>query len=254
MDAYRFYVADLVKQSAGGGSVRLPEDQSHHARAVLRMVAGDAVVLFDGQGGWAEGVLAEGGGGRKSPFVVEICGGVKFAVTPGGALTLATAGPKGDRAEWLVEQASQLNVGRIVWVDCDRSVVKPKEGGAKIEKWRRLAVESAKQCHRTHVMEVGELVGMGEVLRAAREGGARVLWLEPREDGSSKRVAEVVGGMREGRVVALVGPEGGWSKREHEMLEGAAGRGEVVRVRLTETILRIETAGAAIAAIVMSGG
>ncbi len=232
--------------------VRLPEDQSHHARAVLRRSAGEGVVLFDGKGGWAEGVVAEGGG-KKSGASGGDWRGVRFEGRPGVELTLATAVPKGDRAEWLVEQASQLNVGRIVWVDCDRGVVKPKEGGAKIEKWRRLAVESAKQCHRTHVMGVEEMVGLGEVLRGGKAAGARMLWLEPREDGSSRRVGEVVGGMREGKVVALVGPEGGWSARECEMLEGAVGRGEVVRVRLTETILRIETAGVAIAAIVMSG-
>ncbi|MGN6369362.1 MAG: RsmE family RNA methyltransferase [Phycisphaerae bacterium] len=255
MDAYRFYVPDLVEQSSGGagGVIRLPEDQSHHARGVLRLEAGEKVVIFDGKGGLAEGVLAESGG-KKSPFLVKIEGGVRFLAGPRVQLTLATAVPKGERAEWLVEQASQLNVSCLQWVDCERSVVKPKEGGGKMEKWRRLAVESAKQCHRVHVMGVEEPVGVGEVLGRARGEGALVLWLEPREDGSSRGVGTVVGGMRNGKVVALVGPEGGWSTKEWGVLEGAVGRGEVVRVRLTETILRIETAGVAIAAIVMSGG
>jgi len=49
------------------------------------------------------------------------------------------------------------------------------------------------------------------------------------------------------RITALIGPEGGWSQQEMEMLAATAG---VIRVRLTPTILRIETACAAVAAVV----
>jgi RsmE family RNA methyltransferase len=54
------------------------------------------------------------------------------------------------------------------------------------------------------------------------------------------------------QITALIGPEGGWSEREFTLLEAAAEGGKVTRVRLTKTVLRIETACAAIAAIVMS--
>ena len=123
-----------------------------------------------------------------------------------------------------------------------------REGGLKIEKWRRLAAESAKQCGRTHLMEVEEAVRVEEVLK----GGGKMLWLEPREGGGSLRVGEAMKGFAGGEVVALIGPEGGWSEREFGILEKGVADGRVVRVRLTETVLRIETACAAIAAVVMS--
>jgi RsmE family RNA methyltransferase len=53
-------------------------------------------------------------------------------------------------------------------------------------------------------------------------------------------------------VTALIGPEGGWSDAERAALEQAVAAGSVHRVRLTQTVLRIETACAAVAAIVMS--
>jgi 16S rRNA (uracil1498-N3)-methyltransferase len=180
---------------------------------------------------------------------VKLEGGVHVQAPPTRLLTLATAVPKGERAEWLVEQASQLNVAKLQWLACDRGVVKPREGGAKLDKWRRLAVESAKQCRRLHLMAVEELAGLEEVLKKAR--GDKILWLEPREGDASAKVAEAMQGWS-GNVLALIGPEGGWSQREFALLEAAAQRNELLRVRLTTTVLRIETACAAIAALVMS--
>jgi 16S rRNA (uracil1498-N3)-methyltransferase len=247
MDAYRFYVPDLLPQS-GEAFVRLPEDQAHHARVVLRLEAGAAVVVFDGAGHWAGGKLAAVG---KHDVTVTLVGEVVTDPLPAVALTLATAIPKGERAEWLVEQASQLDVAAIQFLDTDRSVVKPKEGGGKVAKWRRLAAESAKQCGRTWLMEIREPVGLAGALEAAR--GETVVWLEPREGALSKAIGEVLAGGGGGgavKMTALVGPEGGWSERERGLLEGLAESGAVTRVRLTRTVLRIETACAAVAALV----
>src|SRR6185312_11880333 len=277
MDTYRFYVPDLLAQIApekGGDAgpdawVRLPEDQERHARQVLRLEAGQAVELFDGKGAWARGTVGGGGGGKQRALSVRAQGPQQDPPPP-MHLTLATAVPKGDRAEWLVEQASQLNVGAIQWLACDRGVVKPREGGQKMEKWRRLAVESAKQCGRNVLMDIAEPVALEEVLQQfaggageGAKGGARgetgpadtgmMLWLEPRAGGLS--VFEAMGrggGASRKHILALVGPEGGWSPREWALLEAAVQAGRAQRVRLTSTILRIETACAAMAAVVMS--
>jgi 16S rRNA (uracil1498-N3)-methyltransferase len=261
MDPYRFYVPDLLAQSAaaGGGGIRLPDDQAHHAKTVLRLTPGTPILLFDGNGAVAHATLADGGGGKKHlPLTATITGGITVNPAPAISLTLVTAVPKGDRAEWLVEQASQLNVARIQWIDCDRSVVKPKEGGAKIEKWRRLAIESAKQCHRTHLLHIEEPIPLQTLLAKLSTQDSAVstkhslLWLEPRDDNSSKRLADMLAPTPPPHITALIGPEGGWSSREFQLLEQAAQQNQLTRIRLTDTILRIETANAALAAIVMS--
>jgi 16S rRNA (uracil1498-N3)-methyltransferase len=251
MDDYRFYVPDLLTQAGGGhgGGVELPDDQSHHARAVLRLAGGERVVVFDGAGAWATGMVRGDGGKSKSRhrLAIDIEGGVHVDTPPVRRLTIATAVPKGERAEWLIEQASQLNAACVQWMDCDRSVVKPREGGQKIDKWRRLAVESAKQCGRTHLLRVEEPVGLEQVLKTTHT----LLWLEPREGEHSTGVQDAI--VHAGKeIIALVGPEGGWSERERGLLEKAVSERRVMRVRLTRTVLRIETACAAIAAIVMS--
>ena len=115
----------------------------------------------------------------------DITGSIHIDPPPKVTLTIATAVPKGERAEWLVEQASQLNVSIIAWLSADRGVVKPREGGGKMEKWRRLAIESAKQCERTHFLQIREPASLEAIIGAAMETTQRILWLEPREGGSS---------------------------------------------------------------------
>lgn len=244
MDHWRFHLADLREQTTRGSLVTLSGEQSHHALSVLRLKAGDRMILFDGSGAWADGRLHAGSPKGVTALIV---GGVSVDPPAAVQLTLATAVPKGDRAEWLIEQASQLNVAAVQWVDCDRSVVKPREGGNKLEKWRRLAVESAKQCGRTHVMQVREPVSLAAALSDAAD---RTLWLDPGDGGVS--VAAALEGMTSGKIVALIGPEGGWSEGERTLLEGAAREAKLSRLRLTSTVLRIETACAAIAAVIMS--
>jgi 16S rRNA (uracil1498-N3)-methyltransferase len=162
------------------------------------------------------------------------------------SLTLATALPKGERAEWLVEQASQLGAAALQFLECERAVVKPREGGHKMEKWKRLAVESAKQCGRTHLLAIHEALELGRLRSQAQ--ASRVLWLDPGPGGTSVQTALADW---PGAVLGLVGPEGGWSPAERRMLQDAVDAGWVRRVRLTQTVLRIETACAALAALVM---
>lgn len=260
MDLYRFYVPDLgaqVERAVGAADAHnlasavriwLPDDQGHHARSVLRLEEGEAVVLFDGAGTWCEARFSMGGGKREVGALVGLP--LRRDPLPGIRLTLACAVPKGERAEWLVEQASQLYVMRLQWLACDRGVVKPREGGGKIEKWRRLAVESAKQCGRTHVMGVSEPVTL-EGLVEATPVGVPLLWLDPRAETGAREFLPRLAGA--GEVVALVGPEGGWSDREAALL-GRAGEGRAVhRLRLTETVLRIETAASTLAAVLLAG-
>jgi 16S rRNA (uracil1498-N3)-methyltransferase len=249
MDLYRFFVPDLLPRS-GEPALRLPDDQAHHARTVLRLEPGQPILLFDGAGHWTTGKLAAVG---KHELTATLTGPIATDPPPATALTLATAIPKGERAEWLVEQASQLDVAAIQWLDTDRSVVKPREGGGKIAKWRRLAVESAKQCGRTHLMDIREPLPLAEALTRAQATAETLahtlLWLEPRE-GPESRPLSAIAADRLPRLTALVGPEGGWSDREFQLLERMAAASALTRVRLTRTVLRIETACAAVAALI----
>ena len=124
MSAYRFYVPNLIAQLAAiRRLVALPEEESHHARAVLRLEGGAPVVLFDGKGAWTPAKLEHV---SKKEVRARVNRRPTYEEKPAIQLALCTAVPKGERADWLIEQASQLNVAAVQWLDCERGVVRPR--------------------------------------------------------------------------------------------------------------------------------
>lgn len=240
MELERFFLPDL---HAGDGE--LPADQAHHAVHVLRLKAGDAVMVFDGQGNWATAQIQSVTGA-----VVRVrCGEVQKSGCVGPRLTLATAVPKLDRADFLVQAASQLNVDAIQWLDCQRSVVKPDGQGKKIEKWRRLAVESAKQCGRNYLLRVEPMLPVSTFFQSLDP--SEVMWANPQGDSTlagawnhwqqTKTRSSPLP-----RLTVFIGPEGGWTESEEQMFRQAG----AVGVRLGPHILRIEIAAMAVAALI----
>lgn len=234
---HRFYCPNLASSTSASPlsdtTVQLDADESHHARRVLRMEIGEKIELFDGQGRRATGELLSWSGGAA----IRLC---EATHSPRACprLDVAVTIPKGPRADEMVSQLSQLGVDRLIPLRAERAVVDPRQ--TKLEKFRRAAVESAKQCGRDYLMEVaspGELV---ELLR---------------EDYDVKLIAAPGGGGGEGlesrlkpaqRVLVLIGPEGGWTEDERKT---AADRGATAW-SLGSHILRIETAACAAAAVI----
>src|SRR5262249_28805891 len=144
--------------------------------------------------------------------------------------------PKGERADWMIEKLGELGVNRFIPLAAARSVVLPK-GQGKYERWKRIATESAKQSRRVGVMQIDELT---EISAALAGGG---FYLSTRDD-ATPLVSIEHSQLRNPRF--LIGPEGGWTDEEIESFKIAGLTG----IKLTATILRVETAAVATAAIV----
>jgi 16S rRNA (uracil1498-N3)-methyltransferase len=154
------------------------------------------------------------------------------------SITLASAVPKNERADWLVEKLSELGVARWVPLKTARSVVHPA-GTSKYDRWRRIAIESAKQSRRAGVMEIGELVPVDSL---GFESATPFL-LSTRE--GSRPLAS---SLPKGPILLLIGPEGGWTEAE---LSGLVARG-AIEASLTPTVLRLETAAVVAAGVAAS--
>ncbi len=145
----------------------MPAAEAHHVRDVLRLAVGDELELFDAAGGTAVGRIVAV---TVGVVAVEVSA-VTLAERVGVSLTVAAAVPKGDRADWMVEKLSELGVARFVPLAAARSVVLPG-GRNKVERWERLAVESAKQCRRAGVMAIDPVTPVAAVHRRGRGVGA----------------------------------------------------------------------------------
>ena len=207
-----------------GEAVTLSEDESRHAARVLRLKPGDRVALFDGRGREWTGEIASNSD-RVTIRILEERRG-----KTGLGLTIAAACPKGKRLEFMVQKLAELGVSRFVPVRFERSVVKMTP--AKRERLERVASEASKQCGRADVLEIADEVGLSELT------GETVFLASPEGSDTLASVATLP-------ATVIIGPEGGLSPAEEEILSKA------VRVSLAPTILRIETAAIAAAAVLI---
>jgi len=246
----RFWVQGLPdtvsSQTSRGIQIELAADEARHAVKVLRLAEGARVQLFDGAGAQAEGRVVSTGKGRAS---VEVQG-VSRVAKPACGVVVASAVPKGARAEDMVDQLSQIGV--IGWqpVVCERGVVEATDG--KRARLERRALQSCKQCGRPWVMQVGEKTTVAELLSS----GLADCWLMMDTEGDSLELVIEQSGEFQGEpendvaykvVGLLVGPEGGWTDSERQAIQAVG----VTRFNLPMPVMRIETAALAGAAVMI---
>ena len=198
--------------------------------------------VFDDRGAVANGTLLFPSVKRATVRVERI----DFVPNEAARLTVASAVPKGERADWMVEKLSELGVFAFIPLAAARSVVLP-QGTAKRQRWLRLAAEAAKQSRRIGVMRVDELTGVQQVLAEWTGAGKPVVALSTGPDAAP--IVQAAGALKSAEeLILLIGPEGGWTPEE-EKLFSAAG---AIRASLSKTVLRVETAAIAAAAVVQA--
>ena len=233
------------------GDVPLDVGQAHHARAVLRLADGAAVEVFDDAGNVAAATLVFDGP-RAALARIERIDVAEAVSSDAGGLrwSVAAAVPKGERADWMVEKLSELGCAAFIPLATVRSVVLP-EGRNKRDRWARIAAESAKQSRRRGVMRIEELTTLTDLARRIADAMARHTegrargWFLSTESAAVPARAAIDAGLADPFLLAI-GPEGGWTSDEQSALSAAG----LTPVGLTRTILRVETAAVAAAAIV----
>jgi 16S rRNA (uracil1498-N3)-methyltransferase len=217
----------------------LGDREAHHLRNVLRLKGQTAVEVFDDAGHVGVGVLGKVGEAGVTVLVESI----RAAEAETIRVVIASAVPKAARGDWLVEKLGELGVDTFIPLATERSIVLP-EGKNKLERWQRLASEAAQQSHRRGVMRIEALTPLAKAVEGATAAGTA--WY-----GSTAPEAiplrEMAGGNLSGTLTLFIGPEGDWSPVEIALFD----RTRIPGMSLGRTILRIETAAIAAAAILM---
>ena len=221
----------------------LSEEESRHLRDVLRLRAGEEARVFDGGGREFSCVVVDAGG-RKGAARLEVRGevGPPRPESPLG-LTLAVALLKGEKFDLVVQKATELGAARVVPVETKRADVRlrdERDARKRAERWKRLALEAAKQSGRARVPAVEEPTPFNTFVENSTR--ARVLFAE---GGGATLDSLRAADERPASVVALVGPEGGWEPEEVEL---ARARGWQI-VTLGGRTLRAETAAITVCAL-----
>lgn len=225
-----------------GDAFGLPPGAARHAQ-VLRLQPGDAVTLFNGQGGeWSARIESID---RRTVHVALLAHTDREREAP-VAVTLALAMPANDRMDALVEKATELGVAAIQPLITERSVL--RLAGERADKrqahWQAIAVAACEQCGRNRVPRIHPVQGLAEWLAdlaPAAQQRARLLLGWHEAVGWTQALSGIGASL-----TLLSGPEGGLTQDEEDI----ARRRGFVTVTLGLRVLRADTAPlAALAAI-----
>jgi 16S rRNA (uracil1498-N3)-methyltransferase len=230
--ADRFFTPDLLS----AGDYVLKGAEAHHLAAVRRIQEGDRVTLFNGDGSeYLADVVSVG----KRSVHLHITSSISPQRELQFPLVVASALPKGDRSDFLIEKLTELGTTRFIPLIAERSVVRPKP--AVVEKFQRAVIEASKQCGRNKLMIVEVPCEWGDLLARTDLPQMRLVLQVSSE---SRRNASSVSG-----VAVAIGPEGGFTTGE---IEKAEERGWQT-LSLGPRVLRVETAAIAVATLLGVG-
>jgi len=192
---------------AAGAELALDPGQSRYLAAVMRQVAGDEVLLFNGRHGeWRSRITVVG----KRAVGVK-AERLERPQTVGPDLDLIIALVKRGRLETIIEKAAELGARRVRLVTSERT----NADRARVERLTAIATEASEQTGRLDVPEIFEPVKLERLIKDWKPG-RRLLFCD--EAGDAKPVQDALAGAAAGPWGVLIGPEGGFSAKEREAL------------------------------------
>jgi 16S rRNA (uracil1498-N3)-methyltransferase len=185
----------------------LSPEESHHLTRVLRLHAGDRVVVFDGRGHEWD---AQVGARHDTRVELDIIGPrVAVAESP-VEVVLAIGLLKGAHMDAVVRDATALGARAIApFVSHHVDVPRRADNERVLERWRRVALESAKQCHRAVVPEVRPVEPLADVMANSGTEMVKIVCVEP-----DLAAGGDLGARPDTGATLFIGPEGGWAADE----------------------------------------
>ena len=238
----------MEEREAGSGIIVLGQDDSHYISQVLRMRSGEelTVVLKDGIE-----ALCEVDTITKNEVTLRVKETKQSVSESPLNITLYQSVSKGERMELTIQKCVELGVSRIVPVFSSRCVVRPdepKKQKAKTERWQKIALEAARQSGRGIVPTVGEPVLFAAATESAGKDSDVVLFPWEEEHGLTlKQALAQVSKDSINNISIFIGPEGGYDESEASL----ARENGAQTVTIGKRILRTETAGAAVLAMIL---
>ncbi|MCD7824673.1 MAG: 16S rRNA (uracil(1498)-N(3))-methyltransferase [Clostridiaceae bacterium] len=240
---YRFYI---TKNQIENNEIRITGSDVNHMRNVLRLEQGDWVVACNGEG---KDYVTRVSAVERDAVMLQIQKVQETGTELPARITLFQGVPKKEKMEFIIQKAVELGVYEIVPVLTKRCVVKfsdEKKMKKKLERWQAIAEAAAKQSDRGMIPQVHAPVTLDAAFDMARSLEYNMIPYEL-QDGISQSRECVAHACGKESVGIFIGPEGGF---EADEIERAVAAG-MEPITLGKRILRTETAGMALLAIMM---
>ena len=214
---------------SAGASLDLPKDQAHYLVTVLRKSVGDSVRVFNGDNGeWRAGISSA----SKRAVTLTVTERLR-PPQPCPDITLCFAPVRKHRKAFIVEKATELGVTKLQPVITARTQF-PK---LNLDKMRAQAIEAAEQTERLDIPDIAGPISLYDMLDSKMSDDALIF---ADEAGDAEPALDVLMGLeRDKPTTLLIGPEGGFTPEERDMLRS---KDYVHPVSLGPRILRADTA------------
>jgi len=241
MNLRRFYIEETEKKD---GLCIIPEKEAKHMIKVLRMKQGDRFILMNYKGERFEARIE---GISRFEVSARIIKELPKPPSSPVSINICQAVIKTRMMDYMVEKTSELGVSRITPFYSERTVIKfdDKKALNKTRHWREIARSASKQSGRLLPADISEPLRFDDLIKFAGDidGVKIVLW-------ESERIKDLkemlVSKGPSSNFTGIIGPEGGFTKREIDQLKNAG----IVSVSLGSRILRAETAAIALTTII----
>jgi 16S rRNA (uracil1498-N3)-methyltransferase len=227
----------------GQKEISLDESSSRYLTKVLRLTEGVRFFGFDSQSIQYELVLKKA---DQKQAVAEVLS--RSEINKGdfqNFIALGQSLPKAAKMDLILRQGTEAGVHRFIPLITQRSISRPESSGRehKNERWQKILVEACRQCGRNDVPKLDDITEWKKCLELFREFD---LVLMPYEKEALTLRTVLESRNNAGKILILVGPEGGWSPEEVREAEEKG----AYPVHLPTPILRTETAGVAVVSMI----
>jgi 16S rRNA (uracil1498-N3)-methyltransferase len=236
----RFF--SYLKNISGGKIIISDRQQFHHIKDVLRLKEKEKVIVFDEKGNEYGAEIQKI---SAQSIILEIKDKSAYKTGRGFKLTVACAIPKKSRMDDIIDKLTQLGVERIIPLKTERVIAKLDKHKERLrnERWKRIAVSAAQQSQRNTLPVIEPIKDIKEVLSSSGDFDLKLI---PTLAGERKALRDVFSGLKAGRVLVLIGPEGDFTDEE----VGLAVKSGCIPVSLGDAVLRVETAALAVASFI----
>ena len=243
----KFFVRD---EQIDNDIIKIQGQDVNHIKNVLRQKVGDEIIICNSDK--ENTYLCDITKMEKEIIECKIVRGLEDFKS-NIKVTIMQGLPKKDKMDLVIQKSVELGCYDIQPVDMERCIVKyeEKDKKKKIERWQKISEVAAKQCDRNFIPKVNEIKTLKSVCKILGEYDIVILAYEKEEKTKLKEVLKTIKekyGEKEIKIAVIIGPEGGISPKEVEMIKE---NDNVITVTLGKRILRTETVALNVLSIIM---
>lgn len=234
----------IDKKNISGEKLYITGDDVNHINKVLRLNAGNNILVCDGYGHEYTSKIIDI---NKKEIICKIIDEFDNLSEPPVMVTLFQGLPKAQKMEYIIQKSVEIGIFKIQPVITQRVVVKTdgKDITNKLQRWRRISEEAAKQSNRGIIPEVPEPIAFEEAIEAVKSLDLSIVPYEKEKATGLKKILQYKQNVK--NVGVMIGPEGGFDELEIDKCIKAG----VIPVTLGPRILRTETAGIAALSMIL---